>query len=75
MIQRIEINQRIELREQITNRDADGFAVIGEQHHQIDEALVFNFPFDQRAQNSAVDSVEKFTNIKFQRVAVIRCRL
>ena len=72
VVHRVQEDQRVELREQVPDGDADRLAVVGEQHHQVDEAPVLDLPFDQAAQDGPVDPVEELPDVELQRVAAAR---
>lgn len=70
VIEWVEVDQRVDLAEEVADRDADRLAVIREQHHEVDKPTVLDFSLDLLAQDAAIDPVKEFANIKFQRVAI-----
>lgn len=72
VIQRVQVDQRVKLAQQVSDRYSNRLAVVRKLHHQIHEAAVLDLRFDQPAQNRPVDAVEEFANIELQRVAVAR---
>lgn len=75
LIQRIQVDQRIELRQQVSNRDSNWLAVIGKQHHRIDKATILDLAFDHPTQDVAVNAVEELSNVQLERIAVTRTGL
>jgi hypothetical protein len=64
VIHRVEVDQGVKLTQQIADGDADGFAVVGKQHHQVNETAVFDFAFDEAAQDGPVDAVEELAHVE-----------
>ncbi len=70
VVQRVEVDQRVKLAEQVADRDAHNGAVVGKLHHHAHKAGVFHFALYQGLQNAAVDAVEEFAHVKLQQVAL-----
>lgn len=70
MVQRVQVDKREQLAEQVADRQPDRLAVIGEPHHHIHQARILEPALDQGAQDRAVDAVVEPPDIELQRVAV-----
>lgn len=70
MVDRVEIDERVELTQQVSDWDAQWLAMISKHHHQIHETAVFDPPLNQTPQNNAVDAIEKLSDVEFQGIAV-----
>lgn len=68
VIQRVHVDQRIHLRQQVANGYAHRLAIIGKLHHHVNEPPILDLSLDQLAQDAAVDAVEELANIKLQQV-------
>jgi len=68
VIQRIEIDQGVQLRQQIADRNAEWSIHDCKQHHAVHETLVFDFLLDQHPQHVAINGIEKFANIQFKEI-------
>ncbi len=69
-IQWVQVNQRVQLAQQIANGNTDGFTVIGEDHQQVHESTVLDLALDLLPQNVAINAVEEFADIQFQRIGI-----
>lgn len=69
LVDRIEVDERVDLREQVPDRDADRPAVIGEQHHHVDEAPILDLAIDAGPKDLPVDPVEELAHVQLERVA------
>ena len=69
VVQRVQVHQRIELAQQIADRDPGGLPVVGKQHHYLDEAAILDLALDHLPQDGAVDAVEELAEVELQRIA------
>lgn len=64
VIQRVQVDQRIQLAQQVADRDADRLSVVGKQHHQIHKAAILDLALDQGMQNGPLNPIKEFANIQ-----------
>ncbi len=70
MVQRIQVNQGIQLAQQVADRYPDGLAMVGKPHHRIDKLVILDMLFKQLPQHTPVNSVKEFANVELQDIAV-----
>lgn len=72
MIERIENDQRVKLAEQVSYWNADRLAMVGKQHHEIDEPAILDFLLDLDTQDGSVYPVKEFPDVELQCIAAVR---
>lgn len=70
VIDRVEVDQRIELAQQVADRNPDRIVILREPHHARDQAAVLDLPFDQFPKDIAVDRIKELLHIDMQGVVI-----
>lgn len=68
MIERVHVDGRIQLAQQIAYRDANWLPIFGENKHEVQKAIVLDFCREKLTQDCAIDSVKELSDVKFDDV-------
>lgn len=71
LVERIEVDQGVELAQQVADGDTGRLVLVGEQHHDVKEPPVFYLPLDEGPEDVAVYRVEEFPDVQLEGVAVV----
>ena len=61
VIQRIQIDQRVNLAKQIANRNANRLLIISKLHHNLNKSLIFQFAPDLFFENTSINSIKELS--------------